>query len=62
MNKNLKTILIIGVLAVGGYYVYNKFFKKTNIENPDLGKTVGGDDNSKIVYEKSKRDIVIQKV
>jgi hypothetical protein len=62
MNKNLKTILIIGVLAVGGYYVYNKFFKKTYVENPDLGKTVGGDDNSKIVYDKAKRDIVIQKV
>lgn len=62
MNKNLKTILIIGVLAVGGYYVYNRYFKKSYVENPDLGKTVGGDDNSPIVYDKAKRDVVIKQV
>jgi len=62
MNQNLKTILIIGVLAVGGYFVYNKYFKKSYVENTDLGKTVGGDDKSPIVYNKSKREIVVKQV
>ena len=55
MNRNLK--IGIGVLVVAGlgYLAYRYFFAPKGGDS----KSVGGDDDSDLVYEKATRNIII---
>jgi hypothetical protein len=61
MNRNLKMILTIGVLATAGYFIY-KYYNQKTLENPDTGSIVGGDDKSPIIYDKKTRQVQVNRV
>lgn len=61
MNRTLKMILTLGVLATAGYFLY-KYMNKKTLENPDTGSIVGGDDKSPIIYDKKSRQVTVKQV
>lgn len=57
MNKTVKIAIGVVVLAGVGYLAYRYFFAPRSGGN----QTVGGDDDSELVYEKASRTIEINK-
>lgn len=55
MNKKVKLAIGLVALATVGYLAYRYFRKPKTVDN----QSVGGDDDSKLVYDKASRIIEI---